>query len=61
MFRCVFSLDARKATDHHEVCEVLLFHRDAFREISWLVHVAASADGDVVGEELEGDYSEDGK
>ena len=33
---------------------------DAFGEVSGLVYVAASADGYVVGEELEGDYFEDG-
>ena len=32
-----------------------------FREVSWLVDVAAAADGDVVGEELEGDDFEDGE
>ncbi len=37
-----------------------LFHRHALRQISGLVYVAASADGYVVGEELEGDYFEDG-
>ncbi len=38
-----------------------LLDRDAFGEVSGLVYVAASADGDVVGEELEGDYFEDGE
>jgi hypothetical protein len=33
-----------------------LFHCYGFREVSGLVYVAAAADGDVVGEELEGDY-----
>ena len=33
-----------------------LFYRDALRQIPRLVYVAASADGYVVGEELEGDY-----
>jgi hypothetical protein len=32
-----------------------LFDGYGFGEVSGLVHVAASADGDVVGEELEGD------
>ncbi len=32
-----------------------------FGQISGLVYVAASADGYVVGEELEGDYFEDGE
>jgi hypothetical protein len=31
-----------------------LLYRDTLREISWLVDVAAAADGYVVGEELEG-------
>jgi hypothetical protein len=38
-----------------------IFQGDALREISWLVDVAASADGDVVSEELEGDDFEDGE
>ena len=38
-----------------------LLHRDAFRQISGLVHVAASSYGDVVGEELEGDDFEEGE
>lgn len=41
--------------------KVQLLHRDALGEISWLVDVAASSYGDVVGEELEGDYFEDGE
>ncbi len=41
--------------------ESSLLHRHALREVSWLIYVAASADGDVVGEELEGDYFEDGE
>ena len=40
---------------------VLLFHRHALGEVSGLVYVAAAADGYVVGEELEGDYFEDGE
>jgi hypothetical protein len=36
-------------------------HRDALSRVSGLVYVVASADGDVVGEELEGDYFEEGK
>ena len=39
----------------------ILLHRHALRKISWLVDVAAAADGDVVGEELEGDDFEDGE
>ena len=38
-----------------------LFHRNALSEVSWLVYVAASSYGYVVGEELEGDYFEDGE
>ena len=37
-----------------------LFDGDGFGQVSGLVYVAASADGDVVGKELEGDYFEDG-
>ena len=36
-------------------------HGDGFSEVAGLVYVAAAADGDVVGEELEGDYFEDGE
>ena len=36
-------------------------HGDALCKISWLVDVAAAFDGDVVGEELEGDDFEDGE
>ena len=36
-----------------------LFHGDGFGEVSGLVYVAATADGDVVGEELQGDDLED--
>jgi hypothetical protein len=39
----------------------LLLHSNALGEISRLVYVAASADGYVRGEELEGDYFEDGQ
>jgi hypothetical protein len=38
-----------------------LFYSDALGQVSGLVDVAAAADGDVVGEELEGDDFEDGK
>ena len=38
-----------------------LLHRYALGQIPRLVDVAASADGYVVGEELEGDYFEDGE
>ena len=38
----------------------MLLNRHAFCQVSGLVYVAASADGYVVGEELEGDYFEDG-
>ena len=37
-----------------------LLHGDGLGEVAGLVYVAAAADGDVVGEELEGDYFEDG-
>jgi hypothetical protein len=37
----------------------MLFHCNALAEVSGLVYVAASADGYVVCEELEGDYFED--
>lgn len=45
----------------HNTVLRMLFDRDGFREVSGLVYVAASADGYVVGEELEGDYFEDGQ
>jgi len=38
----------------------LLFYGDGFCQVSGLVYVAASSYGDVVGEELQGDYFEDG-
>jgi hypothetical protein len=38
---------------------VLLLYSDTFCQVSGLVYVAASGDGYVVGEELEGDYFED--
>ena len=38
-----------------------LFDCDTLGQIPWLVDVAAAADGDVVGEELEGDDFEDGE
>ena len=38
-----------------------LFHGDGLREVSGLVYVAAPSYGYVVGEELEGDYFEDGE
>jgi hypothetical protein len=37
-----------------------LLNSNAFGEVSGLVYVAAAADGDVVGEELERDYLEEG-
>ncbi len=40
---------------------MLLLDRHTLRKISRLVDVAAAADGDVVGEELEGDDFEDGE
>lgn len=40
---------------------VPLLDGDALGEVARLVDVAASADGDVVGEELEGDDFEDGE
>ncbi len=39
----------------------LLLNRHALCQIPRLVYVAASADGYVVGEELEGDYFQDGE
>ena len=36
-----------------------LLNCNALRQVSGLVYVAAAADGDVVGEELEGDYFQD--
>ena len=39
--------------------ETDLLHGHALGQVSWLVDVAAAADGDVVGEELEGDYFQD--
>src|SRR5687768_4672002 len=44
-----------------EVCllnRVCLFHRHRFGEVARLVHVAAAAHRDVVGEKLEGDDGE---
>jgi hypothetical protein len=38
-----------------------LLHRNTLPQVPWLVYVAASADGYVVGEELQGDYFEDGE
>jgi hypothetical protein len=39
-----------------------LFNGDGLGEVSWLVYVAAAADGDVVGQQLEGDdFNERGK
>ena len=38
-----------------------LLNGNGFCQVSGLVYVAASADGYVVGEELEGDYFEDGQ
>src|ERR1017187_6324860 len=38
-----------------------LLHGDGLGEVAGLVYVAAAADGDVVGEELEGDDFEDGE
>jgi hypothetical protein len=38
-----------------------LLYGNALGEVTGLVYVAASADGYVVGEELEGDYFEDGE
>jgi len=38
-----------------------LLHSDALCKVSWLVYVAASAYCYVVGEELQGDYFEDGQ
>ena len=46
---------------NHLQLETGLFDGDALGQVSGLVYVAASADGDVVGEELEGDYFEDGE
>src|SRR5258706_6813249 len=31
-----------------------LFHGDRLREVAWLVYVAATADGDMIGEQLQG-------
>ena len=39
----------------------MLLDSDGLSEVSGLVYVAASADGYVVGEELEGDYFQDGE
>jgi hypothetical protein len=38
-----------------------LLDGDGFGQVAGLVDVAAAADGYVVGEELEGDYFEDGE
>jgi hypothetical protein len=38
-----------------------LLHSNGFGEVSGLVYVAAAANGDMVGEQLEGDYFEDGQ
>jgi hypothetical protein len=34
-------------------------HRDALREVSRAIHVAAPSDGDVIGQQLQRDYSQD--
>ena len=39
----------------------LLFDRHGFRQIAWLVDVAAAAHGDVVSEELQGNYFQQGR
>jgi hypothetical protein len=46
---------------HQRDDDCSLLHSDALGQISGLVYVAASADCYVVGEELEGDYFEDGQ
>ena len=38
----------------------LLFHSDAFCQIAWAIYVLAFADGDVIGEELEGNRGNEG-
>ena len=48
------------STSNGCACEVFLLNGIAFGKVSGLVYVAAAADGYVVGEELEGDYFEDG-
>jgi len=39
----------------------MLLHRHGLGEVPGLVHVAATDDGDVVGQELEGHHIEDGR
>jgi len=39
-----------------EHIQQLLFHGDGLGQVSWLVYVAAAADGDVVSEELQRHY-----
>jgi hypothetical protein len=46
----------RAIYDGGSSCRSKLLNRHALRQIPGLVYVAASADGYVVGEELEGDY-----
>ena len=36
----------------------LLFHRDALRQVSGLIDVAAAADGDVIGQQLQRNHFE---
>ena len=59
------NIDAKWSTLVHRInlsmFDDFLLDRDAFREVSGLVYVAAATDSDVVGEELEGDNFEDGK
>src|ERR1700761_5928497 len=51
----------RRQADGQKLRRYRLLDGHALRKISWLVDVAAAADGDVVGEELEGDDFEDGE
>ena len=50
-----------RTTQNPLVSRSELLHRHRFRKIPRLVDVAASSHGDVVGEELEGDYFEQGE
>ena len=38
-----------------------LFYRHTLRKISWLIHIATPADGDVIREQLERYYFQNGK
>ena len=48
----------RRDAANIELC--ILFHRDALCEVSRAVNIFAFADGDVVGQQLQGDAGDEG-